>query len=168
MIYDGYTAILRDTSYFRCRLLKRREPLDSDKAAPINSGRGNRFTRHSCSLRPTYQGVHVACLRERRDSIPSEVFDQCYPSWIVTRIRRDSSHEQGELVRVRECRRRRSKRHLNHVPIGHNFRQCLGDFGAGGAEKERHQVLLPRRVESVKESVNGHSRVALWKYTEIR
>lgn len=74
-----------DTSYFRLGLLKWRET----EAVPINSE--SRFTRHSCSLRPTYQGIHVACLRERRNSVPSEVFDQRYPGRIVTRVRGDGT-----------------------------------------------------------------------------
>lgn len=136
------------------------------KDAPINSV--SQFARHSCSLRPTYQGIHVACLRERSDGVPSEVFDQCYPGWIMTRIRCDGSQEQGKLVGIRECRCRRAKRHLNHVPIGDNFGQCLGHFRTSSAEQEWHELLLPRRVQGVKESIYSHSRIALktekWKF----
>lgn len=121
----------------------------------------SRFTRHSCSLRPTYQGIHVACLREHRDGVPSKMFDQRYPGRIVTRIRGDGAQEQGEFIGIREGRRCRAERYLNHVPVGDNFGQCLGDFGTSGAEQERHQLLPPRRVQGVKESVDSHPGITL-------
>lgn len=132
---------------------------NDEEVALINSV--SWFARHSCSLRPTYQGVHVACLRERGNGVPSEVFDQRYPGWIVARIRRDGPQEQGKLIRIRECRCRWTKGYLDHVPIGHNFGQCLSDFGTSGAEQKWHQVFLPRSIQGVKESVHGHSRIAL-------
>lgn len=124
-----------DTSYFRYGLLKWRKTAELE-AAPINSK--SWFARHPCFLRPTYQGVHVACLRKRRDGVPSKVFDQCYPRRIVTRIRCDGSQEQRKLVGIRKCRRRRAKRYLNHVPIRYNFGQCFSHFGTSGSEQKWH------------------------------
>lgn len=159
--------MLHDTSYFRCRLLKWQKTAELE-TAPINWRGLVWLARHSCSLRPTYQGVHVACLWESRDGVPSKVFDQCYPGRIVTRVGRYGSQEQGKLVGIREGRCRRAKRYLNHVPIGYNLGQCFGDLGTSGTEQKWHEVLFSRRVQGVKEPVHGHSRVALeaekWKF----
>lgn len=109
----------------------------------------------------TYQGVHVVGLREGGDGVPSKMFDERYPSGIVTGIRGHGAQEERKFGGIWEGGRRGSKGDLYHVPVAHDFGQGFRDLGTGGAQQQRYQIVFLRRVESVKESINRHAGVAL-------